>query len=108
MPYAPPARCDCGGLIRQGKCDKCGPRRGREHVKAEWNYLYQKQRWRKASKLFRTNNPLCRYCERAGRVKAAAVVDHIEPHKGNLDLFWNEENWQSLCAKCHNEKSSKE
>lgn len=32
----------------------------------------------------------------------ATVVDHIKPHRGNQKLFWDKENWQSLCTKCHN------
>jgi 5-methylcytosine-specific restriction endonuclease McrA len=28
-------------------------------------------------------------------------VDHVTPHKGDLALFFNRENWQSLCKRCH-------
>ena len=38
---------------------------------------------------------------------AANVVDHIKPHRGDSALFWNTENWQSLCDKCHNSKTGK-
>ena len=31
----------------------------------------------------------------------ATVIDHKIPHKGDYDLFWNQDNWQSLCASCH-------
>ena len=31
----------------------------------------------------------------------ATVVDHKIPHKGDSVLFWNQENWQSLCGTCH-------
>jgi len=37
-----------------------------------------------------------------GRFELATVVDHIIPHRGDLGLFWDEENWQSLCGTCHN------
>jgi 5-methylcytosine-specific restriction protein A len=40
-------------------------------------------------------------CEQLGRVTAATVVDHKIPHKGDPQLFWDETNWQSLCAPCH-------
>ena len=40
-------------------------------------------------------------CEKVGRLQAAHVVDHVTPHKGDLDLFWNRSNWQSLCKTCH-------
>ena len=32
---------------------------------------------------------------------AASVVDHIKPHKGDKALFWDQANWQPLCASCH-------
>lgn len=32
----------------------------------------------------------------------ASVVDHIQPHRGDLELFWDPENWQPLCALHHN------
>lgn len=32
----------------------------------------------------------------------ATVVDHKIPHKGDYGLFWDSENnWQSLCKRCH-------
>ncbi|WP_309242099.1 HNH endonuclease [Paenibacillus sp. S150] len=30
------------------------------------------------------------------------------PHKGDMELFWNEANWQPLCASCHGIKTAKE
>jgi 5-methylcytosine-specific restriction protein A len=59
-------------------------------------------RWQKARLTFLARNPLCKYCDKAGRVEAATVVDHIIPHKGDSKLFWDVENWQQLCAPCHN------
>ena len=29
--------------------------------------------------------------------------DHIVPHRGNATLFWDVENWQSLCTAHHSE-----
>lgn len=54
-------------------------------------------------------------CEAQGRVTAATVVDHIEPHRlawalasGEADAiaaararFWDRDNWQSLCKTHH-------
>lgn len=31
----------------------------------------------------------------------ATIVDHIVPHKGDLVLFHDPENLQSLCKPCH-------
>lgn len=58
-------------------------------------------RWQRARKRFLFAHPLCCMCEKAGRVELATVVDHRTPHRGNQDLFWNEDNWQGLCAPCH-------
>jgi len=65
-------------------------------------------KWRKARELFLRAHPLCRYCEREGRVEAATIVDHIVPHQGDKELFWRESNWQSLCKPCHDSVKSKE
>lgn len=34
----------------------------------------------------------------------ANVADHIVPHRGNPDLFWDPANLQSLCTLHHDEK----
>lgn len=62
---------------------------------------YDTTRWRRAAKAFLTQNPLCIMCLTAGRVTPANTVDHVIPHKGDYDLFWNQENWSPLCAACH-------
>ncbi len=64
--------------------------------------------WRKASKSFLQANPLCRHCERDGKLKKAEVVDHVIPHRGDKKLFWDQSNWQPLCTRCHNRKTRKE
>lgn len=51
---------------------------------------------------FLQHNPLCIMCKQAGRITPAAVVDHRTPHRGDQTLFWDESNWQALCAHHHN------
>ena len=58
-------------------------------------------RWQRERKRFLFKHPMCCYCERDGRVTAATVVDHIIPHRGDQVLFWDQSNWQALCAPCH-------
>ena len=64
--------------------------------------LYDTPRWRKQSRRFLDTHPLCVLCAKVGRDTPSNTVDHIIPHKGNLDLFWDEGNWQSVCPMCHN------
>lgn len=56
--------------------------------------------WQKARRAHLAHEPLCRACAQAGRTTAANTVDHIIPHRGNMELFWQRSNWQSLCATC--------
>ena len=65
-------------------------------------------RWQVARLEFLRAHPLCVLCEAAGLLTAATVVDHITPHKGNYDLFWDQRNWQPLCRTCHNRKTATE
>jgi len=58
-------------------------------------------RWRRASRAFLRAHPLCVMCERAGRVTAATVVDHIVRHRQDPLLFWDRCNWQPLCKVHH-------
>ena len=65
-------------------------------------------RWQQARARFLKAHPLCTYCQREGRVTLATVVDHIEPHRGNERLFWDEGNWNALCASCHSSAKQRE
>ena len=63
--------------------------------------LYDLRRWRRASRAYLGAHPLCVMCEQQGRATLATVVDHVIPHKGDPVLFWDESNWQGLCATDH-------
>lgn len=65
-------------------------------------------KWRKARKGYLLLNPYCVECKKNGDYEPSTVVDHIEPHKGDQELFWNRKNWQALCASCHSIKTAKE
>jgi 5-methylcytosine-specific restriction protein A len=52
--------------------------------------------WEVARSNYLVFNPWCVWCK-----AIATVVDHITPHKGNMALFWDKANWQSLCKPCH-------
>lgn len=75
------------------------------HGKRERNWL-STARWQRARAAFLAEYPLCRSCQARGDLVTATVVDHIEPHRHkDAELFWNQENWQPLCARCHNSKT---
>ena len=60
-------------------------------------------RWQQARKIFLMMHPLCVKCG-----EPATDVDHIVPHKGDMALFWNRDNWQPLCHHCHSVKTATE
>ncbi len=69
----------------------------------ERGYTY---RWQMASKAFLDHHPLCVRCEAEGRSTPATVVDHITPHRGDRNLFWDARNWQPLCKRHHDKKTA--
>ena len=73
--------------------------------------LYKSARWARARAAFLASNPYCVHClehPAAPSLVAARHVDHIRPHRGDVDLFWDQTNWQPLCASCHSRKTAQE
>lgn len=62
-------------------------------------------RWRKARQTFLRRNPLCVSCLRLEIVRESSEVDHIVPHRGCQEKFWDSKNWQALCKQCHSRKT---
>lgn len=112
---SPCAEMCCGVLVRGGgRCPThqaaLDVRRRTEFGESDAKRGTASQRgytskWRKTSKGFLARHPLCAQCESDGRIEAAQVTDHIRPHRGDKDLFWDRSNWQPLCKKCHDVKT---
>lgn len=64
--------------------------------------------WRRAREGFLAHHPFCVVCEAEGFPRLAVVVDHIVPHKGDKNLFWDKSNWQPLCKHHHDLKTARE
>jgi 5-methylcytosine-specific restriction endonuclease McrA len=58
-------------------------------------------KWQKAREAYLLKHPLCAMHAELGRVVLASVVDHKDPHRGDMVKFWDSANWQSLCKDCH-------
>ncbi len=65
------------------------------------------KRWNAASKRYRVDHPYCVVCFVAGRIRLATEVDHVIPHRNDPLLFWDQDNWQALCHRCHSEKTAR-
>jgi len=70
-------------------------------VSREHHHLYNTAAWRKARAAQLSAHPLCRMHLEQGQTVVASVADHIRAHRGNLDLFFDRKNLQSLCKTCH-------
>lgn len=74
--------------------------------------LYNSKRWGELRRLQLSAHPLCQ-CPLCGegknRVRLANVVDHDPPHRGNSELFYNQDNLISMAKVCHDKfKQSQE
>lgn len=55
-----------------------------------------------------TRDPFCVECDKEGKQTRATEVDHIVPHKGDMQLFLDINNVQSLCKTHHSQKTKRE
>jgi 5-methylcytosine-specific restriction protein A len=113
VPRAPQCPCShpgCNALVDHGRCEKHAILQRREIDDRRGSAASRGygKRWDKAAKLFRQLHPLCAMCSTVPHPVASKEVDHIIPHKGDMELFWDQDNWQALCKSCHSTKTAKE
>ena len=53
----------------------------------DWKPFYSTAFWLRRRKLQLKHHPLCKFCEARGVATRATVADHVEPHKGDWNLF---------------------
>jgi 5-methylcytosine-specific restriction protein A len=63
--------------------------------------LYDLTAWKQLRQWQLRRNPLCELCTQQGLVTAATVVNHREPHKGDITKFFDHRNLQSVCKLHH-------
>lgn len=102
MPVRAPSICQCGKAVPYGERCPCRAKADTER-KARFDKTRPSARergydsaWDRARIAFLKKHPLC-HCG-----AFATVVDHKTPHKGDMTLFWDRKNWQSLCQHHHN------
>lgn len=109
MPYQSKRKCTypgCNTLVQSGRCD--------EHVSKpvvrdpRVKRLYNSRQWQAIRAAQLASSPWCVDCLADGYHVAATEVDHIQPHNGNPDLFFDGTNLQSLCKTHHSSKTATE
>ena len=101
---SPSGYCDIHRKAKQAAQDK---QRGSAHARGFG------ARWQAASKGWLKAHPWCQCSEHQGNSVQhggvmANVVDHITPHRGDISLFWERSNWQSMAKSCHDKKPARE
>ena len=90
----------CMELTTETYCSKHKPKRPST---SNWSSMYNNRKWREYSRRYLVANT---YCVECGAI--ATDVDHIKPHRGDVALFWKENNHQALCHSCHSRKTMRE
>lgn len=118
MPTAVLRACSgpgCSNLVAAGCCPEC--QRTRERARGTATARGYDARWRSRRRRFLARYPFCgmrpngqvpvmSQCFALGLLVDATQVDHVVPHRGNQQRFWDEQgNWQALCASCGGRKS---
>lgn len=103
MPTRPPLHRPQGQRTRRDSRREYDRARQGSTIRSLYDY-----RWRIYSQDRLRRYPLCAEHEREGRIVAATLTDHIEPHRGDYETFWDPGNHQSLCDHCHNSKKQRE
>ena len=88
--------------MREGTSRAGRPRRDDRSEEAKaYRRLYRTAAWKRMRAAQLARQPLCERCVKAGRVTAATVVNHRDPHKGDMARFSDRANLESACAPCH-------
>lgn len=64
--------------------------------------IYWTPLWKGIRRKQLSREPFCRYCAEQGLETRARYADHIIPHRGDPNLFFDDNNLQSLCETHHN------
>ncbi len=111
MPRKPMKPCrhpGCPELTEENYCSAHQQTKESYRSIRPYKKLYNSSPWQRLRKQVLTKQPLCVECLKVKRITPATVVDHIKPHKGDADLFFDVSNLQPLCKSCHDRKTAKE
>lgn len=102
---------DCWRLTSGTRCDEHQQATRRVHRRFQTGATaYNSARWIRLRNRFRTEHP---YCVNAAKgdprcTLLTDIVDHIEPHRGDEALMFDESNLAGMCWSCHSRKTASE
>jgi 5-methylcytosine-specific restriction enzyme A len=108
----------CPETVRSGRCPTHAKARQQMYDRyKQGDTRYDTTRWRRLRASVLAENPLCTVCEQQGQITVATVVDHRQPHRGDVRLMYDldflegkssESNLAPMCASCHGRKTAGE
>jgi 5-methylcytosine-specific restriction endonuclease McrA len=111
MPNRPGIACTCGGVRRNGVCDRncqtSGKAQQRQYdaARGPGRQWYSKTRWRKFRAYVLSKRPYCERCEEEGNPKPSEGlhVHHVKDRSTHPELAYDEDNVIVLCQGHHNQ-----
>lgn len=98
----------CTSLTRSGYCENHKKDEKKHKESKNWRWLYNSKNWKRVRSKVLLVSPFCVECSKDGIKTVANEVDHIKPHRGNIELFQDLTNLQALCKSCHSRKTMNE
>ncbi len=102
MPTAilkPCLRPGCSALVKSGYCDAHRRVDTYKHDPTS-KHLYNTARWKRIRKAHLKQEPDCVECKKDGWQVEGTQVDHVVPHNGDREKFYNGK-LQTLCDRHH-------
>jgi hypothetical protein len=76
--------------------------------RSEYRNWYKRKDWKQLASWQLKDEPLCQRCFIHGHVRAATVVHHVQPHRGDRAFFLDPSNLESLCKWHHDSEAQSE
>ncbi|NUN51833.1 MAG: HNH endonuclease [Planctomycetaceae bacterium] len=114
MPFRSPRPCPRNGCPERTSGGPCARHRAEKDRALDERRdprivrLYRSKRWLILRREVLAAQPTCLSCREEGIVSRATEVDHVTPHRGNLQLFFERSNLQGLCKRHHGSKTAGE
>ena len=93
----------CSTLVDRGRCPPHALAQEQTRTNTPIRRWYRTPRWKALRARVLVDQAY--QCARCHQVRPALDIDHILPHGGNPDLFWDRLNLQALCGACHGRKT---
>tara|TARA_R100000808_G_C2126091_1_gene136336 strand:+ start:703 stop:1371 length:669 start_codon:yes stop_codon:yes gene_type:complete len=102
----------CKNIVTTGRCKPCERKRQQRQKKTkkskEREKFYNSSAWKQLRQYHIDGSPLCVHCLTYELLTPAQQVDHKQARSKRPDLQLDPDNLQSLCRKCHGDKTKRE